>query len=153
MQIGSKGKKIALITGIIIAALAILVVVYLTVIAPSFIGKAGSDGAMLKTYIEPQALKQLTENPNDDIWIIDVRSEKLYKKGHIPTARSFPSREVEDRLSELPKDKYLIIYCETGGRVQVITKKLEKYGYTRYMNWGGNTRWPYEFESGIDKLQ
>jgi len=149
MQLSNKGKKITLISGIIIAIMAILVVVYLTIIAPSFVGRTGTDGNLLKTYIEPQALKQLTEKPNKEIWIIDVRSEKLYQKGHIPTARSYPSNEIENRLSELPKDKYLIIYCETGGRVQVVMNKLEKHGYSRYMNWGGYTRWPYELESGV----
>ena len=50
----------------------------------------------------------------------------------------------EQRLDELPKEQYLILYCETGGRAQSVIKKLEEQGYTKMMNWGGFKRWPYE---------
>jgi len=107
-------------------------------------GYVSSEGETLKQYLEPESLKALVENPKDDIWIIDVRPESAYKKGHIPTARSFPSSTILDRLDELPKDKYLVFYCETGGRAQRVIKKLEEKGYTRMMNWGGNGRWKWE---------
>lgn len=152
MRIDTLGKKLALASGLVMGVLVLIAVVYLTIIAPSFVGKTGSDGALLKSYIEPEALQQLTMQPNDEIWIIDVRSAKMYNQDHIPTARSFPSSEIEDRLTELPQDKYLIIYCETGGRVQVVMNKLAKHGYSRYMNWGGYTRWPYRFATGNVKL-
>ncbi|MGS0763436.1 rhodanese-like domain-containing protein [Syntrophomonas curvata] len=152
MRIDTLGKKLALAGGLVIGVLILIAVVYLTVIAPSFIGKTGSDGALLKRYIDPQDLQQLTIQPDDEIWIIDVRSAKMYNQGHIPTARSFPSSEIEDRLTELPQDKYLIMYCETGGRVQVVMNKLAKHGYSRYMNWGGYTRWPYKFATDDGNL-
>ncbi|GAH84674.1 unnamed protein product, partial [marine sediment metagenome] len=53
------------------------------------------------------------------------------------------SSEILSRLKEIPKDKYLILYCETGMRAQRVIKKLEKAGYTRIMNWGGYKRWKY----------
>ena len=141
-------KKILKITGIISGVIVLLtgafIGVYLLVIAPSFVGKTGPEGDMLKKYIEPAALRELTINPVDNIWIIDVRPEEAYKKGHIPTAKSFYSGAIMSRLDELPKEKYLIIYCETGGRVEAVIKKLKKAGYTRYMNWGANYRWRYE---------
>lgn len=145
-MVNKKTKKILLAITILSIAIISLAVIYLTVISPSFVGQTGLNGQSLVKYIEPEQLKALTEQPNEDIWIIDVRSENAYLKGHIPTAKSFPSKTIESRLSELPPDKNLIIYCETGGRVQVVAKKLEKHGYTNYMNWGGYKRWPYEWE-------
>jgi rhodanese-related sulfurtransferase len=111
-------------------------------------GYAGPDGEPLKAYLEPEALRVLTENPQDDILIIDVRPANAYKKGHIPTALSFPSSEIMERLNELPKDVYLILYCETGGRAQMVIKKLLEEGYTRLMNWGGYKRWEWDFVQG-----
>jgi rhodanese-related sulfurtransferase len=109
-------------------------------------GYTGPDGEMLAQYLDEDAFKALTENPVDDIWIIDVRPASAYESGHVPTAKSFPSSEIEDRLNELPKDKYLIFYCETGGRAQkVITSVMEPAGYTKFMNWGGYTRWSKAF--------
>ncbi len=111
------------------------------------VGKAGSQGKVLKKYIEPAELKRIVENPVDSIWIIDVRSEKAYSNGHIPTARSFPAGTVNDRLNEIPKNKYLIIYCTVGANAQIVSKKLRKAGYRRYINWGGISRWEWEKEN------
>lgn len=108
------------------------------------VGKAGAHGKVLKKYIEPSELKQIVENPVDSIWIIDVRSEKVYSNGHIPTAKSFPAATVESRLNEIPKNKYLIIYCTVGANAQIVSKKLKKAGYKRYINWGGISRWEWE---------
>jgi rhodanese-related sulfurtransferase len=111
------------------------------------VGKAGSLGKVLKKYIEPTELKRIVENPVDSIWIIDVRSEKAFSNGHIPTARSFPAGNVVNRLNEIPKDKYLIIYCTVGANAQIVSKKLRKAGYKRYINWGGISRWEWEKEA------
>ncbi|MBN1532336.1 MAG: rhodanese-like domain-containing protein [Spirochaetes bacterium] len=104
-------------------------------------GYAGPEGAMLRQYLEPARLKELVDNPRIDIWIIDVRPAGAYRAGHIPTAKSFPSGEIMDRLSELPKSQYLIMTCETGGRAQMVIRKLEGVGYTRFMNWGASSRY------------
>ncbi|MDP3435533.1 MAG: rhodanese-like domain-containing protein [Bacteroidota bacterium] len=109
-----------------------------------FVGKAGAEGKVLRKYIEPSELKKIVDNPVDSIWIIDVRSEKAFKNGHIPTAKSFPSGTIMSRLNEIPKDKYLIIYCTVGGTVKMVSKKLRKAGYKRYINWGGLSRWEWE---------
>ena len=112
-------------------------------------GYTGADGGILLAYLDPVALQELTLNSNPDIWIIDVRSTLEYQAGHIPTARSYPSSEIESRLSELPLTQYLIVHCQTGGLAQaVITGVLEPNGYTRFMNWGGIFRWPYALETG-----
>lgn len=113
-----------------------------------YVGQAGAEGKGLRKYIEPSALKKLTENPVDSIWIIDVRSEKAFSKEHIPTARSFPAGTVLSRLNEIPKDKYLIIYCTVGGNAKIVSKSLRKAGYKRYINWGGISRWVWEREPG-----
>jgi rhodanese-related sulfurtransferase len=106
---------------------------------------SSEEAAILKEYLAPEKLKELTDNPRDTIWIIDVRPESAYNNGHIPTAKSYPSSVIIDRLDELPLTQYLILYCETGGRAQAVIKKLEENGYTKLMNWGGFTRWPYDF--------
>ena len=112
-----------------------------------YVGKAGADGKALKKYIEPSELKKLTENPVDSIWILDVRSEKAYSAGHIPTAKSIPAGTVTNQLNEIPKSQYLILYCNVGANAQIVAKKLKKAGYKRYINWGGISRWEWEKET------
>jgi rhodanese-related sulfurtransferase len=129
------------ILNVAVVTLAILATFFLSA---CFEGYVGAEGEVLKQYLSPEKLKALVENPDDSIWIIDVRPSSAYERGHIPTAKSFPSSSILSRLDELSKDKYLIVYCETGGRSQGVLKNLEKKGYTRFMNWGGISRWPYE---------
>jgi len=43
--------------------------------------------------------------------LIDVRSKQAYDSQHAAGALSFPEEEIEARLSELPRDKELILYC------------------------------------------
>ncbi len=113
-----------------------------------FVGKAGKEGKVLQKYIDPAELKKIVDQPVDSIWIVDVRSAKTFESGHIPTAKSFPVTTIQDKLSEIPKGKYLILYCTVGGNAQVVAKKLKKTGYKRYINWGGLSRWPGEKETG-----
>jgi rhodanese-related sulfurtransferase len=129
-------------------ALASLGIFLALLVAGCHEGTVGSNGAMLKQYLPPEKLKELVDKPDSSIWIIDVRPASAYQKGHIPTAKSFPSSTILTRLAELSKDKYLILYCETGGRAYGVFKKLEKQGYTRLMVWGGVSRWPYELVKG-----
>ena len=109
-------------------------------------GYYGADGELLLEYLPPSALLDLTENPDPQIRIIDVRSLAEYQSGHIPLAESFPANEIESRLNELSIDDYLILHCHTGLRAQaVIIDILEPNSYTRFMNWGGTIHWPYDF--------
>lgn len=123
-----------------------IIVIFLFLLS-CYEGYISSENAnVLKKYLEPAKLKELIENPDPNILIIDVRPEASYLNGHIPKALSYPSATIKERLSEIPKDKYIILYCETGGRAQAVIKFLEQNGYSLLMNWGGVGRWPYELE-------
>jgi len=118
-----------------------ILTIMLILLSGCYEGYVGKDGGILKQYLKPETLKAIVDNPLEDIWIVDVRPASSYKKGHIPTSKSFPSGEIMDRLGEIPKTQYLILACETGGRAQHVAKKLEKKGYTRFMNWGATSRY------------
>ena len=107
-------------------------------------GYTSTDGTDLEKYLSPESLQLITQNPDSTIWIIDVRPQSAYNNGHIPTAKSYPSGDIMDRLDEIPKTQNLIFYCETGGRAQMVINNFEDEGYTRMFNWGGYTRWPYD---------
>lgn len=104
----------------------------------------------LNDYIKPENLKELVDSPNENIWIIDVRTENEYVSGHIPTAKLFTKSEIENRLNELPKDKYYILYCLVGGRSDATVKILLNNGYdsNKVINWGGIRDWHYEKVKG-----
>ncbi len=43
--------------------------------------------------------------------LIDVRPEDEYGLGHLPGALNIPLRQLEQRLSELPRDQQIVAYC------------------------------------------
>jgi len=45
------------------------------------------------------------------VTVLDVRPVEEYRYGHIPKAISVPLQEIENRLSELPRDQEIIAYC------------------------------------------
>ncbi len=75
--------------------------------------------------------------------IVDVRPPSKYGKAHIPTAINLPNGNLEGEDIP-PKDKFIIVYCETGGRAQKAAQKMEKAGYTKIYNWGGFGKWNNE---------
>ncbi|MCK5736472.1 MAG: rhodanese-like domain-containing protein, partial [Spirochaetaceae bacterium] len=83
------------------------------------------------------------------IMVIDVRPFNAYEKGHLPGAVSMPSSEIKKSSFEIDKNQDVILYCETGGRAQQVIKYLEEEGYTRLMNWGGYTRWKWDYTKGV----
>lgn len=43
--------------------------------------------------------------------VYDTRSRDDYNAAHIKGSLSMPVNEVENRLGELPKDKFIVFYC------------------------------------------
>jgi rhodanese-related sulfurtransferase len=141
-SIQTRSSKIAFISLVLIAFM-----MNVATAQSVYVGKAGPKGKVLRKYIEPSELKKIVDNPVDSIWIIDVRSEKAFANCHIPTARSFPYSTIVDRSNEIPKDKYLILYCTIGASAKIALKNLKKAGYKRTIDWGGISRWEGEKET------
>ncbi len=62
--------------------------------------------------IAMQDFKKLYDDPAKRPVIIDVRKKDDYQEGPIKGAISFPQDQVDNRISDLPKDKLIIAYCD-----------------------------------------
>jgi rhodanese-related sulfurtransferase/DNA-binding transcriptional ArsR family regulator len=61
---------------------------------------------------EPVAASELmTRLQEGSVMLLDVRPEDEYGLGHLPGALNIPLRELEMRLSELPRDQEIVAYC------------------------------------------
>ncbi len=81
------------------------------------------------TKIPPAELKKMIDAKADDFVLVDVRDESEYKEGHIPTAINIPAESFASRSEILPKEKRIIVYCNTGGRSYTAYRKLMKLAY------------------------
>ena len=61
--------------------------------------------------------------------LVDVRSPGEFASGHIEGALNIPVNEIGARLSELPKDKPIVVYCAAGARSGVAAGTLAEAGY------------------------
>lgn len=81
---------------------------------------------------EPVTADELRERMlRDDVVVLDVRPEDEYAAGHIPGAVSIPVSELERRLSELPADREIIVYCR-GPYCVFALRALELLGARGY---------------------
>lgn len=81
------------------------------------------------TIIKPDDLKQMIGQNKQDFVLVDVRDSSEYKEGHIPGATNIPSETFAAGSGVLPKEKKIIVYCNTGSRSYLAYKKLIKLAY------------------------
>lgn len=81
------------------------------------------------TIIKPAELNKMIAEKKDDYVLVDVRDASEYKEGHIPTAINIPSETFAAGSGVLPKEKKIIVYCNTGSRSYLAYKKLIQLAY------------------------
>jgi rhodanese-related sulfurtransferase len=67
--------------------------------------------------------------PSPNIIILDVRGANEIKDGVLPNTKNIPLDDLEARLSELPKDKEILLHCGTGARAEMAYTVLKNAGY------------------------
>ena len=58
----------------------------------------------------------MARHQENDYVLDDVRQPNEYSQGHIPGSVLIPLGEIPQRLSELPVDKDVVVYCRSGHR-------------------------------------
>ena len=72
---------------------------------------------------------------SDLIFVVDARTPAEYASGHFTNAVSIPLEQMKSRLAEIPKDKFIIVHCKTGGRGEIGYKMLKEEGYAvKFLN-------------------
>ncbi len=61
--------------------------------------------------------------------ILDVRELVEFNLGAISNATHIPLNSLRSRMSELPKDKEIVVYCAVGLRGYIATRILSSYGF------------------------
>jgi rhodanese-related sulfurtransferase len=92
---------------------------------------AGPDYAkkIATTKLNAAELAKLLKEKKDAYVLVDVRDEFEFAEGHIEGAINIPSETFASKSGVLPKDKGIIVYCNTGGRGYMAYRKLMKLAY------------------------
>jgi len=62
--------------------------------------------------------------------LIDVRTSEEFSLGTMEGAKNIPVDELRNRLSEIPQDREIIIFCQTGLRSYIACRILRQKGKT-----------------------
>lgn len=74
-------------------------------------------------------------------FILDVRRPDEYRAGHIRGARLIPLSELQQRVSELPRDRKIVCVCRSGNRSSSATRILAPLGFDVVNMDGGMIDW------------
>ena len=88
-------------------------------------GGGGAGGSMVMEKIKAGAV------------IVDVRTPEEFASGSYPGAKNIPVQVIGSRLSEIPKDKPVVVFCRSGARSSAAAATLKQAGYTDVTNAGG----------------
>jgi rhodanese-related sulfurtransferase len=61
--------------------------------------------------------------------VVDVRAAREREQKHIAGSLSIPLNQLSERVLELPKDRYLLVYCAGGYRSSIAASLLQKSGF------------------------
>lgn len=81
------------------------------------------------TKLTAQDMKNMIDGGSRDYVIVDVRDESEFREGHIPFAINIPTEAFASRSVILPKEKKVIVYCNSGARSYTAYRKLGKLAY------------------------
>ncbi|MFG6120876.1 rhodanese-like domain-containing protein [Thalassobacillus sp. B23F22_16] len=77
----------------------------------------------------------------DDVEVLDVRTEEEVEAGMIPGAIHIPLDEVENKMDELNQNKEYITVCASGKRSDQAADLLNEQGYQAKTLDGGMQEW------------
>lgn len=83
------------------------------------------------TKLKAAELDTLVKAADHDYVLVDVRDDTEFAAGHIPTAINIPAEAFASAAGILPKEKKVIVYCNTGSRSYLAYKKLIGLAYPR----------------------
>ncbi len=84
-----------------------------------------------------------SETEGKKIQLVDVRTPKEFKSGHIENAVNVNifDKQFMDKMAKFSKDEPVYVYCRSGGRSMKAAKKLQKNGYNVVNLNGGMIGW------------
>ena len=103
-----------------------------------------------KQYIKEIAVDEAKTMLDSGQWtFLDVRTEKEYKRGHLPNAVHLQRGLLEFKIEKKFPDKSakIIVYCKSGSRSALAVCTLKKMGYTNVVSLRGG--WKAWVKTGL----
>jgi len=77
---------------------------------------------------------ELVSKQNEGQLIIDIRKKSEFDSEHVIGAVNVPLNQMNDHLSEFPKDQFFIIHCAGGYRSMLASSILKQRGWDHFVD-------------------
>lgn len=89
----------------------------------------------------------------NEYFILDVRTPLEFDSGHIKDAVNIPVDVLRGKISDIPKDKKIIVYCKVGLRGYIACRILMQNGFDAYNLSGGYDTYSAAKFTGSDVIK
>lgn len=88
----------------------------------------------------PVAIEEITRIANP--FVLDVRTKSEYEAGHVPGATQLHAGRLYNNLERIPKDRPVVLHCQSGARSAAATSYLRSQGFSNILEMrGGYVAW------------
>jgi rhodanese-related sulfurtransferase len=94
----------------------------------------------LEPYPDEITVEQAKDKKDAGAVLLDVREQREWNEAHIDGARLIPLGQLESRLSEVPRDKEIVVVCRSGGRSAAGRDVLKKAGFKQVTSMSGGMK-------------
>lgn len=146
----SRNRRLWLIAGGVTLALALALTALLPVIIHAEIQAANDqntaavsesdarDNTVPRRLSPSEYMAQFAGTPH---FLLDVRTPEEFANGHLEGAVNISVQELLTRLSEIPRDRPIVLYCRSGNRSNQAALMLQSAGFTDVYDLGGIIAW------------
>lgn len=85
--------------------------------------------------IDKEEVKEKMEEK--DVQVLDVRGKSEFNSGHIEGAENLFIGKITENLDKVPKEKEVIIHCQSGARSAIAYSILRANGFDNILNYSG----------------
>jgi hydroxyacylglutathione hydrolase len=100
----------------------------------AWVDRFGQAGAVADVTPEEMEQRRLTGK----VELVDVRNSSEFGAGHLAGARNVPLGRLAERLGELPRDRTLVVHCQSGARAGVAVSLLQASGFRDVLHLDGD---------------
>jgi rhodanese-related sulfurtransferase len=98
-----------------------------------------------------EVVQRLRAEPEGTL-LLDVREPFERDLARIDPSVHIPMQEIPARLTEIPRDRPVIVYCHTGTRSAMVAGFLEHEGYRHVANLnGGIDAWSLDVDPAVPR--
>lgn len=101
-----------------------------------------SSGPTIPSYTDVTPEEAYEMISQQEVMVLDVRTQEEYNSGHISNALLIPVSELESRLHELSPSDHILVYCRSGHRSEEAAHILVASDFIHVYNLeGGILQW------------